>query len=260
MLETIITSFFQFSNFLLFFIILLIVLGFMYYKNKYSAVELQIKTMYELMTSLTNEQDRLLRIVYNHESQLNNVYTTLSNKPEIQKQQSTNKIDVEYMNETESVDDNDSYEEDDDSKSSHTEENINDLDIICAESIPRQTVYDEFEELPNENINIDVLEEVNADDEEKSVDFEVDLEEPEEEEEEEEKVDDLIMDLQESEGAIPRQKTIIINQNNDVDTIDYDKMHVKVLKNLVTEKQLATNVSKLKKNELVSLLKNHKPN
>lgn len=258
MLETIITSFFQFSNFLLFFIILLIVLGFMYYKNKYSAVELQIKTMYELMTSLTNEQDRLLRIVYNHESQLNNLYTSLSNKPDIQKQRADNKIDVEYLNETESLeDDNNSYEEDDDSKSSHTEENINDLDIICAESIPRQTVHDEFEELPNEDINIDVLEEV--DDEEKSGDFqiEVDLEDPEGNEE---NVDDLIMDLQESECNIPKQKTIIINQNNEVDTIDYDKMHVKVLKNLVTEKQLATNVSKLKKNELVSLLKNHKPN
>lgn len=252
MLETIITSFFQFSNFLLFFIILLIVLGFMYYKNKYGAIDLQIKTMYELMTSLTNEQDRLLRIVYNHETQLNDVCTALSNRPVIQKQQ---KIDVDYTNETESVeDDSEIYEEDDDSKSSNTEE---DFDVVGAESTTRHTVDDEFEELPNEDINIDVLEEL--DDEEKSVDFkiEVELETPEEDEE---NVDDLIMDLQESEGEIPRQKTIIINQSSEVDTIDYDKMHVKVLKNLVTEKQLATNVSKLKKNELVSLLKNHKPN
>lgn len=249
MLETIITSFFQFSNFLLFFIILLIVLGFMYYKNKYGTIDLQIKTMYELMTSLTNEQDRLLRIVYNHETQLNDVCAALSSRPVIQKQQ---KIDVDYTNETDAEsadDDNESYEEDDDSKSSNTE---SDLDVVGAES---QTVNDEFKELPNEHINIDVLEEV--DDEEKNFDFQVEIEDPEEDEE---NVDDLIMDLQESECEIPRQKTIIINQNSEVDTIDYDKMHVKVLKNLVTEKQLATNASKLKKNELVSLLKNYKPN
>ena len=233
--------------FILFGITFLFILLLIYhFKNKISVLEKNVDTMFEILNNVVGDLTKLK----SYEEPSDNLQypvsggfsqMTPSGQDEIEIIETSDKDEEEYEEDDEEISDDESGEEDDEEDDEEESEEESDEE------------EDSEEETEKENVKtISVVLDDKIDD--SHIEVEEILEEPIEEQEtsvpelnEIEELNVEKLDTEETQSLEAQPKTEELMDN-------YKKMHIQNLKKLVVSKGLATDVSKMKKVELLGLL------
>ena len=225
----------------------------LYFRQQIASLNHKVQSMFSLLTSMTQELNNLSRLNFPQES---------SELEDVSKNENVDqRITVS--------DDDDEEEEDDDDDEGSDEDTFDDDDDSSRPVDLQPTEINLGSEIEN-NIKVIEMQGNNVDDVESSYDSddEVELDDYDVDPDLSDVAGGSIVLLDEDANNIdlPLQELtseIDLSLSNELQkesvksidvNIDYSKMSVKALKDLVNEKNLATNVSKLKKQELLDLL------
>ena len=202
---------------------LLILLVVYHFKNRVTTMEQRCDTMFEIMNNIVQELNLLRR------------QQKMTMQGGVPVNITTSTIEHEYQHPTE--EDESEYETDDSEDSSYASED--DLEEDDEEPPVERVV-----ELENEMIDEDELKQVQIVEESPLP----------------EATQSSLLDIDENSIKVEKVETTLDNEDNDDDDVEstmdaYKSMTNSALKALVIEKGLSTNPSKLKKSELLDLLK-----
>jgi hypothetical protein len=257
--------------------LLIALITLLYFRQQLATLDHKVDSMFSLMTSMTQELNNLSRLNLIQDG--NNEETMINEYGEQQQQQQTGGYDQrisvsdsEEDNDSESSEEDDnseSSEEDDNSESSEEDESINDvIQLSSNDEIKTLNMGSELHTDNDDNDdNIKIIDMTNnEEDEEEESSFYSNSDDNE--------IKSLVTDLMEQTITL----TDTLENDNELESIelpvelldvpldngnavksvdvpiDYSKMSVRALKDMVSSKNLATNVSKLKKKDLIDLL------
>jgi len=229
--------------FILFGITFLFILLLIYhFKNKISVLEKNVDTMFEILNNVVGDLTKLK----SYEEPSDNLQYPISGG--FSQMTPSEQREIEVI-ETSDKEEDDEYEEDDEEEMSDDESEEEDSEDEESE----EEEEDSEEETEEENVKtISVVLDDKIDD--SHIEVEEILEEPIEEQEtsvpelnEIEELNVEKLDTEETQSLEAQPKTEELMDN-------YKKMHIQNLKKLVVSKGLATDVSKMKKVELLGLL------
>lgn len=231
--------------FILFGITFLFILLLIYhFKNKISVLEKNVDTMFEILNNVVGDLTKLK----SYEEPSDNLQYPISGG--FSQMTPSEQREIEVI-ETSDKEEDDEYEEDDEEEMSDDESEEEDSEDEESEEEEEEDSEEETDE--EENVKtISVVLDDKIDD--SHIEVEEILEEPIEEQEtsvpelnEIEELNVEKLDTEETQSLEAQPKTEELMEN-------YKKMHIQNLKKLVVSKGLATDVSKMKKVELLGLL------
>jgi type I site-specific restriction-modification system R (restriction) subunit len=253
-------------------IIFIVVAALIYVRKRINDLDAKTNSMFDIISTMAREIQYLKSVTPEGSSQSMNLETALHTdsmtKDVLMSQFQMNGNDSEMSESDDDSDESDESDEsdgesddsddsDDESEESNDENEGNNLkNVILTPTSNINDIDEDINEDINENIDVSVSTEENEDqeeeqEEEQEEDHEEDHEEEEQQEEEQEEEDNgepvKLIDFNEN--------NIIDSELNDVELLDYDKMTTKELKEQVSTKGLATEVSKLKRQQLIKLLR-----
>lgn len=204
---------------------LLILLVVYHFKNRVTTMEQRCDTMFEIMNNIVQELNLLRR------------QQKMTMQGGVPANITTSTVEHEYQHHPEQEDDESEYETDDSEESSYASED--DL-----EEDDEETPVERVVELENEIIGEDELKQVQITEESPLP----------------EATQSSLLDSDENSIKVEKVETTLDNEDNNDDDVEstmdaYKSMTNSALKALVIEKGLSTNPSKLKKSELLDLLK-----
>ena len=254
-------------------IIFIVVAALIYVRKRINDLDAKTNSMFDIISTMAREIQYLKSVTPEGSSQSMNLETALHSdsitKDVLMSQFQMNGNDSEMSESDDDSDDSDDSDESDDSdneseesndeseESSDENEGNNLKNVILT---PTSNINDIDEDI-NENIDVSVSTEENEDKEEQEDEEDEDEEEEEEKEEEKEEEEEQEEEDQEEDNGEPvklidfNENNIIDSELNEVELLDYDKMTTKELKEQVSTKGLATEVSKLKRQQLIKLLR-----
>ena len=238
----------------------------LYFRQQLATIDHKVNSMFSLMTSMTQELNNLSRLnLLNEDNNENTEETNFNQQNIIMGGTNDNRINVSDSEESDSDDDEERESDNDE------EESDGDSSVLRLSSNDEIKTLNMGSELNTNTDNIKVIDmtsgDVDDDDDESSYISNSDDNE----------IKSLVTDLMEQtlnlsetldndtelepiELPIESLDTNVVTLENEQNVksievpIDYSKMSVKALKDIVSSKNLATNVSKLKKQELIDLL------
>ncbi len=229
--------------FILFGITFLFILLLIYhFKNKISVLEKNVDTMFEILNNVVGDLTKLK----SYEEPSDNLQypvsggfsqMTPSGQDEIEIIETSDKEEEEYEDDDEEISDDESGEEDDEEESEEESDEEEDSEEETEEENVKTISVVLDDKIDDSHIEVEEILEEPIEEQETSV--------PELNEIEELNVEKLDTEETQSLEAQPKTEELMDN---------YKKMHIQNLKKLVVSKGLATDVSKMKKVELLGLL------
>jgi hypothetical protein len=232
----------------------------MYYcRQKITQCEHKVDSMFSLVSSLHQELEHLKR------SQANNINIDVGETTQYEEQHpyqnlipvnvDNNETELNESSESESDTDSETDSENENEESSYDDVKVVDLGVI------EELKIDDLEEdnfaktthFSNDNINI-VEQIVGADvvESESQSDTDEDDEEGQDEDDDEDEQHEEHTEVQ-AESLEDNEPSEVVKMINAPD-LDYSKMQVSALKKMVSDRNLASGVSKLRKQELIDIL------
>ena len=249
-------------------IIFIVVAALIYVRKRINDIDAKTNSMFDIISTMAREIQYLKSATSEGSSQGMNLETALHSdnmtKDVLMKQFQMNDNDSEMSesdDESDDESDNESGDSDDESDDSEDESEDESEDNDEGEQNLKNVVL-----TPTPNINDidedtveDTVEETNETSNE-TIDESVSIGDQEEQEDDEKEEDDVDEDDEESNHDAVKvidfnESNIIDSELNDIELLDYDKMTTKELKEQVSTKGLATEVSKLKRQQLIKLLR-----
>ena len=224
----------------------------MYYcRQKITQCEHKVDSMFSLVSSLHQELENLKR------SQVNNINVDVGETSQYEEQHpyqnlipvnvNDNEAELNESSESESDTDSETDSENDNEESSYDDVKVVDLGVIEELKIDdlEEDNFAETTQFSNGNINI-VEQIVGAD----VVESESQSDTDEDDDEENENEHDTEVQGEQDIDNAPSEVVKMINAPD----LDYSKMQVSALKKMVSDRNLASGVSKLRKQELIDIL------
>jgi len=234
----------------------------MYYcRQKITQCEHKVDSMFSLVSSLHQELENLKR------SQVNNINVDVGETSQYEEQHpyqnlipvnvNDNEAELNESSESESDTDSETDSENDNEESSYDDVKVVDLGVIEELKIDdlEEDNFAETTQFSNDNINI-VEQIVGADVVESESHSDTDEEQDEDDDDEDENDTEVQVESQQQteEGEqINNEPSEVVKMINAPD-LDYSKMQVSALKKMVSDRNLASGVSKLRKQELIDIL------
>ena len=237
----------------------------MYYcRQKITQCEHKVDSMFSLVSSLHQELENLKR------SQVNNINIDVGDTTQYEEQHpyqnlipvnvNDNETELNESSESESDTDSITDSENENEESSYDDVKVVDLGVIEELKIDdlEEDNFAETTQFSNDNINIveqivgaDVVESESQSDTEEDQDQDEDEEDNENEQDTEIQVES--QHKTEKGEQINNEPSEVVKMINAPD-LDYSKMQVSALKKMVSDRNLASGVSKLRKQELIDIL------
>jgi hypothetical protein len=234
----------------------------MYYcRQKITQCEHKVDSMFSLVSSLHQELENLKR------SQVNNINVDVGETSQYEEQHpyqnlipvnvNDNEAELNESSESESDTDSETDSENENEESSYDDVKVVDLGVIEELKIDdlEEDNFAETTQFSNDNINI-VEQIVGADVVESESHSDTDEEQDEDDDDEDENDTEVQVESQQQteEGEqINNEPSEVVKMINAPD-LDYSKMQVSALKKMVSDRNLASGVSKLRKQELIDIL------
>jgi hypothetical protein len=233
----------------------------MYYcRQKITQCEHKVDSMFSLVSSLHQELENLKR------SQVNNINIDVGETSQYEEQHpyqnlipvnvNDNEAELNESSESESDTDSETDSENDNEESSYDDVKVVDLGVIEELKIDdlEEDNFAETTQFSNGNINI-VEQIVGADVVESESQSDTDEEQDEDDDEDEHDTEVQVESQQQTEEGeqINNEPSEVVKMINAPD-LDYSKMQVSALKKMVSDRNLASGVSKLRKQELIDIL------
>lgn len=235
----------------------------MYYcRQKITQCEHKVDSMFSLVSSLHQELEHLKR------SQANNINIDVGETTQYEEQHpyqnlipvnvDNNETELNESSESESDTDSETDSENENEESSYDDVKVVDLGVIEELKIDdlEEDNFADTTQFSNGNGNINIVEQiVGADVVESESQSDTDEEQDDEDEQHEEHTEvQAEAQHQTEEGEqINNEPSEVVKMINAPD-LDYSKMQVSALKKMVSDRNLASGVSKLRKQELIDIL------
>ena len=227
-----------------------------YFRQQINNLDHKINSMFSLITSITNELNRLTMLQAGGDNvgfnpNLEPTQIEVSDDEEDEEEDHVN--DVENYNKTVLLSGNPQYEEDEDDDDEDDEEEEDDYDIELKEPDSLK-IIGETKEI---HLGEDVIDHTDITDDIDILEIESNLHETELDESD---IIESLLDLEEVNNLQPdddvreelAENTEETNKN--IEIVDYKKLPVKTLREIVVQKGLVQNASKLVKKQLLELL------
>ena len=230
----------------------------MYYcRQKITQCEHKVDSMFSLVSSLHQELENLKR------SQVNNINVDVGETSQYEEQHpyqnlipvnvNDNEAELNESSESESDTDSETDSENENEESSYDDVKVVDLGVIEELKIDdlEEDNFAETTQFSNGNINI-VEQIVGADVVESESQSDTEEDEEDDDEHNEDDEDNHDTEVQ-AESLVDNEQSEVVKMINAPD-LDYSKMQVSALKKMVSDRNLASGVSKLRKQELIDIL------
>lgn len=230
----------------------------MYYcRQKITQCEHKVDSMFSLVSSLHQELENLKRSQMN-----NNINIDVGETTHYEEQHpyqnlipvnvDNNEAELNESSESESDTDSETDSENENEESSYDDVKVVDLGVIEELKIDdlEEDNFAETTQFSNGNINI--VEQIVAADVVEG-ESQSDTEEDDEEDNDEDQEDTEVQNQTEVESVVDNAPSEVVKMINAPD-LDYSKMQVSALKKMVSDRNLASGVSKLRKQELIDIL------
>lgn len=233
----------------------------MYYcRQKITQCEHKVDSMFSLVSSLHQELEHLKR------NQVNNINVDVGETSQYEEQHpyqnlipvnvDNNETELNESSESESDTDSETDSENENEESSYDDVKVVDLGVIEELKIDdlEEDNFVETTQFSNDNINI-VQQIVGADVVESESQSDTDEEQDEDDDEDEHDTEVQVESQHQTEEGeqINNEPSEVVKMINAPD-LDYSKMQVSALKKMVSDRNLASGVSKLRKQELIDIL------
>lgn len=236
-------------------LLLIVALVVIYFENKMRDQNHKIASMLSLVSTLAEDMNRV-KMGMNHlamtaiggssQDQLNTAFISNENKITVSDDEDDSDDDASEIDDNEELSDND----DDDSESDSDSSSHDDIKVLKL-NISKEVQNDDNEDI-DETLDLDATDEIDdlEDLDDNLSDLHSEISHITDSEEKIDNHDETHVNLSAS-GL----KTISINlEETQSESLDYKKLPLPKLRNIVAEKGLSSDASKLKKNELLKLL------
>jgi hypothetical protein len=229
----------------------------MYYcRQKITQCEHKVDSMFSLVSSLHQELEHLKR------SQVNNINVDVGETSQYEEQHPYQNLipvnvdnnETELNESSESESDTDSETDSENEESSYDDVKVVDLGVIEELKIDdlEEDNFVETTQFSNGNANINIVEQIVGADVVES-ESQSDTDEDDEDDEDDDDENENEQDTEVQGEQINNEPSEVVKMINAPD-LDYSKMQVSALKKMVSERNLASGVSKLRKQELIDIL------